>query len=592
VADPLDPISFVDKIHVPVFMACQWEDEQTGGHCADLAQHYTGTNQKWFTFTNGAHVDSLDPDTYDRWYDFLELFVAHRAPIENAAVVQAAAPVVYQGAMGVPDSDAVTLPPDPIQEIPTYSAALAAFEQLPEVRVLFDNGAGKSPTGSFTAGNPYPGFEQSFSAFPIPGTTARYWYLGPDGALNDQPAQTEGINWYTSNAKALPLNDYGSNTGGGGLWGNASQWQWEWEQNPSGTAVSYISSPLTTNTTVIGAGAVHVWVRSSTPDVDLLATVSEVDPDGDETFVQNGYLRANERKLATGTDDLFKENSTLLEPIPSELASAVQPMPKNKFVEVVIPLYYEGHVYRAGTRIRVTIAAPNGTQPIWSFSQTEPTGAANVSIAFSKTMPSSLILPVVPGVSVPTGVPPCPSLRNEPCRPYVAIVNRTTQPTRPGCPLATGRLSAETLGLATLGVTRAQARHAYTQSSDRGKHYEDFFCLTPIGVRVGYASPALLKTLSRAKRRRFAGRVVWASTSDPFYELRGVRPGTTLASARKHHKLTGPFHIGRNFWYLTPNGSSTGVLKVRHGIVEEIGIAVKSLTKGHKAQVVFLKSFS
>jgi hypothetical protein len=31
-------------------------------------------------------------------------------------------------------------------------------------------------------------------------------------------------------------------------------------------------------------------------------------------------------------------------------------------------------------------------------------------------MPSSLVLPVVPGVDVPSGLPPCPSLRNEPCR--------------------------------------------------------------------------------------------------------------------------------------------------------------------------------
>ncbi len=90
VADPLDPITFVKKIKVPVFMACQWEDEQTGGHCPDLVQHFTGTNQKWFTFTNGAHIDSIDPYTYDRWYDFLELFVAHQAPIVNSAISRAA----------------------------------------------------------------------------------------------------------------------------------------------------------------------------------------------------------------------------------------------------------------------------------------------------------------------------------------------------------------------------------------------------------------------------------------------------------------------------------------------------------------------
>ena len=278
VADPLDPVTFVNKITVPVFMACQWEDEQTGGHCPDLAEHFTGTEQKWFTFTNGAHIDSLDPATFDRWYDFLELYVAHQAPLLNSAVIRAAAPVIYQSAMGLPDDDAVTLPADPIQAIPTYSAALAAFQNLPEVRVLFDNGAGTSPTGDSTPGNPYPGFDQSFAAFPIPGTTARSWYLGPGGALNDQAPKRQAVNSYPPTRRALPLTDYWSNTGGGGLWGNASQWQWNWQQNPPGTAVSYVSAPLTTNTTVIGAGAVHLWVRSSTPDVDLLATVSEVDP--------------------------------------------------------------------------------------------------------------------------------------------------------------------------------------------------------------------------------------------------------------------------------------------------------------------------
>jgi predicted acyl esterase len=425
VADPLDPITFVHKINVPVFMACQFEDEQTGGHCPNLAAHFTGTKQKWFTFTNGAHIDSLDPETYNRWYDFLQLYVAHQAPAQNAAVTAAAAPVIYQAAMGLPQDDVVTLPPDPIQTMPTYDAALAAFEKLPSVRVLFDNGAGTSPTGQATAGNPYPGFEKSFSQFPISGTVARQWYFGPKGTLTDQ-AGGKGIDEYTADAKALPLNDFGSNTGGGGLWGNASQWQWKWNQNPSGTAVSYLSAPLKNDTTVIGAGAVHLWVRSSTPDVDLQATVSEVDSAGHETFVQNGWLRASERKLAAGSNTIFKQPSTLLEPIPSMLASDVRPMLSDKFVELVVPLYYEGHAYRAGTRIRVTIAAPNGTQPIWSFGQTEPKGTAQVAIAFSPTMPSSLVLPVVPGVSVPTSQPACPSLRNEPCRTYAAIANRSS----------------------------------------------------------------------------------------------------------------------------------------------------------------------
>src|SRR6185437_7108989 len=423
VADPLDPVTFVHKINVPTFMACQFEDEQTGGHCANLVQHFTGTSRKWFTFTNGAHIDSLDPTTYNRMYDFLELYVAKQAPIVNSAPVKAAAPVVYKEAMGLPEGDVVTLPPDPIQPQPTYELALSEFEKIPPIRVLFDNGAGEAPPGGTNAaGNPYPGFEQSFSDFPIPGTTAKSWYLGAGGTLNEGPSSVKGVNSYTSDAHATPLTDYGSNTGTGGLWGNASQWEYNWVQPPAGDLVSYVSAPLPEDAVAIGAGAIKLWVESSTPDVDLQATVSEVSSEGNETFVQNGWMRASERKLTTTASNIFKQTPTVLEPIPS--FRKMVPMPAGKFVPVTIPLYFQGHAYRAGSRIRITIAAPNGSQPIWSFSQPQPEGTtANVSIAFSPTKTSNLVLPIVPGVSVPTAQPPCPSLRNEPCRPYQAIAN-------------------------------------------------------------------------------------------------------------------------------------------------------------------------
>ncbi len=424
VADPLDPVTFVNKIDVPTFMACQWEDEQTGGHCADLAEHFTGTERKWFTFTNGVHADSLDPYTLDRLYDFLDLFVAHRAPIYHRAIVHLAAPLIYHMALGVPTGDFITLPPDPIQEPLSYAKALAAFEALPSIRVLFDNGAGISPTASTTPGNPYPAFEQSFSAFPIPGTTARSWYLGAEGSLEEHPATASGVDSYTSDAGATALTDYTGSTETGGLWGDASQWAWNWTAPTAGSAASYVSAPLAGDATAIGAGAVNLWVESSTPDVDLQATVSEVRPDGNETFVQDGWIRASERKLASTSQNMLDQEPTPLQPIPTFLASDEQPMPADKFVPVTIPLYFEGHVYRAGSRIRVTISAPNGTQPIWSFSQTQPEGTtADVSIAFGPAMPASLTLPIVPGVNVPTGLPPCPSLRNEPCRPYEAFVN-------------------------------------------------------------------------------------------------------------------------------------------------------------------------
>ena len=68
----------------------------------DPRQAFTGTDRKWFTFTNGTHVDSLAPETFNRWFDFLQLYVAKHAPIANAELIHAAAPLVFQEAMGIP----------------------------------------------------------------------------------------------------------------------------------------------------------------------------------------------------------------------------------------------------------------------------------------------------------------------------------------------------------------------------------------------------------------------------------------------------------------------------------------------------------
>jgi predicted acyl esterase len=163
-------------------------------------------------------------------------------------------------------------------------------------------------------------------------------------------------------------------------------------------------------------------VRSSLPDVDLQATVSEVDAAGKETFVQGGWLRASERTLATGSKTLLGHPSTQLEPVPSFTSKDAAPMPKGAFAKVVIPLYYQGHTYRAGTRLRITIAAPNGAQPVWSFNQA--LSGSTVSIAVSPAMPSSVVLPVVPGVTA-AAQPACGSLRSQPCRTYVPLTNHT-----------------------------------------------------------------------------------------------------------------------------------------------------------------------
>jgi len=119
----------------------------------------------------------------------------------------------------------------------------------------------------------------------------------------------------------------------------------------------------------------------------------------------------------------------------------------------------------------------------------------------------------------------------------------------------------------------------------------DFFCLSPNGIRAGYASRAIVSGLPRSQRGKLLGRVVVLLSANHRYGLRGVRHGTTLGTAKHRLRLGRAFHVGRNDWYLFSNGRSRGVLKVQHGVVGEVGIANKRLTANRKASARFLRLF-
>jgi hypothetical protein len=298
------------------------------------------------------------------------------------------------------------------------------------------------------------------------------------------------------------------------------------------TAQTLVFSTLRLSQALTVAGNIQVNLRASLSytNGNFKALVYDVAPNGSTTYVQDGYLKASSR-VSLSED---------------------APVVPGKLTDFSIRFYPMDWRFGVGNELRFVIYGGESTELV-----PEPVPVTTtVSLGAGG---STLSLPVL-------GVPA-------------------------GCPSATGRVDGTRLGLARLGMTRAQARRAFVQSSDRGKHYEDFFCLTPIGVRVGYASPELMKTLPRHERRKYAGRVVWISTSNPYYALHKVRAGDTLAAARKHLKLPSGFHIGLNYWYLAPNGPSTAILKVRHGIVEEIGIGDKSLTETRKGRLAFLTSF-
>jgi fibronectin-binding autotransporter adhesin len=159
-----------------------------------------------------------------------------------------------------------------------------------------------------------------------------------------------------------------------------------------------------------------------------------------------------------------------------------------------------------------------------------------------------------------------------------------------GCPAATGTIHSSHLGPVTLGITRATAQRDFPKSSRRGKRYEQFFCLTPVGIRVVYGSPHLLAPLPGKTRSRYLNRVVLASTSSPTYVIDGIRPGSSLAAAKRALHGGNTFVVGANTWYVAAHGSVTDVLKTRHGVVEEIGIAAAGITRTRAQRLRLVKS--
>jgi uncharacterized protein len=401
----LAPSRFVDRIDVPVFLAGAWQDEQTGGRFANMLDRFTGAPLTRFTMTNGGHTEPFAPEILLRWTEFLDLYVAERVP---------RLPEGFEGPLGILGGAVfgtqLVLPERRFSDLdPTdLETARRRYESEAPVRVLFEQGAGAEP------GAPVPGFTASFDSWPIPSTVPTTWYLQPGGALGVSPPPEKGVESYaydTSRAQQVSLPE-------GRPWGVAPTWRWEGPVD--GTALAYASPPLETDVVMAGTGRVDLRFSSSAQDVDLQVTLSEIRPDGNEVYVQNGWLRASHRAVDTSASGPLRVEHTYR-------ASDAEPLPgEGRFTEVAVELFPFAHVFRSGSQIRLTVEGPGGTRPEWKFEAIKaPDGTTNrVELGGRDQTASRVSLPVLAGFEVPTSLPPCGALRGQPCRPVQILQNR------------------------------------------------------------------------------------------------------------------------------------------------------------------------
>lgn len=400
----LAPSEWVDRIEVPVFLAGAWQDEQTGGHFPAMLDRFTGSPLTRFVLTNGGHTDALGPEVLLGLTEFLDLYVAERVPTLPEGI-EGALGLLGNAIFGVE----LELPAERFTDVTSHEDALRQYEAEPPVRILFENGSRPGQPGA-----PYPGFAAGFAEWPIPEAEATTWHLAAGGALvTETPGDAvEEYDYDTSRSQLNTLADDGN------PW--TALPEWTWEPAPEGTALAYASAPLDQTLVMAGPGRVDLWLGSTAPDVDLQVTLSEIRTDGTEVYVQNGWLRASHRRLD-------EERTTPLHPYHTHLEADAEPLPEGELTEVNVELFPFAHVFRAGSRLRLTIEAPGGTRPEWRFDALEGEPGTVNRIGLGSATPSRLTLPVVAVDGVPAEPPPCPSLRGQPCRPVAEITNRPSR---------------------------------------------------------------------------------------------------------------------------------------------------------------------
>ncbi|HIL02024.1 MAG TPA: CocE/NonD family hydrolase, partial [Myxococcales bacterium] len=403
IADPLNPSLFVGEIDVPILLSGAWQDEQTGPHFATLLDDFTGSPMTRFVVFNGLHVDGYSTDILAELIAFMDLYVKEQRPAPPPGY-ETIMLIASQAIFGQP-LPALPIPYSDAGLYPDLAAAQAAYEGQKQLKVIFERGSDPARLGK-----PSDGFAMEFDAWPPPETVAWRLYLHEDGSLRETAptAATDSASKFEHDPEA------GQRTFGGG------QPFYDWAQPAPGKALVFESEPLIEDHVLVGSASVDLWLGSTADDADLQVLVSEVSPDGNETFVQAGWLRASQRALAPDANEL--------RPVKTHLEADAALLPPGEYALTRVEVMPFGQVFRAGSRVRLVISTPGDSRERWRFKLLEyPLGAlVEHQVAHSMVHPSSVVLPLIRSAVVPVanrGFPVCPSRRGRPCRPHVAYSN-------------------------------------------------------------------------------------------------------------------------------------------------------------------------
>jgi predicted acyl esterase len=398
--DPLNPRKFVDEIEVPVFTSGAWQDEQTGSHFPDLWTRFTNAPVVKYTAYNGAHADGFQPSVLAEMKNFLDFYV-RGAIVPISTTLRGLAPSLFKEVYGA----LAPIPPERFSPSDDFETQRAAYEAEQPVRILMEDGGVPGRDGA-----PIPRFELHFDSWPPPETVATRFYLHGDGSLStDVPTDTNSASSFNHDdargQRTYDVND---------AFEHALP-DIQWLPETPGEQDVFVTEPFTEDTVMVGHASADLWIQSTADDADLEVMLSEVRPDNQEMYIASGWLRASRRALSP--------ESTPLKPVQTHLEADASPLPAGEWTAVRIEIYPFAHAFRVGSRLRMEVQDPGGNKGLWKFDLEQLGAGVLHAVAHSVDHPSSINLPVIPGVAVPSPIAPCPSLRSQPCRAYVPQTN-------------------------------------------------------------------------------------------------------------------------------------------------------------------------
>ncbi len=147
----------------------------------------------------------------------------------------------------------------------------------------------------------------------------------------------------------------------------------------------FLGAPLQSDTEVTGDAIADLWISSTASDGNLFVYLEDVAPDGSVTQVTDARLKASLRKLSKPGYENFG--------LPYHRAHKedAQPLEPNEPVRLVFAFLPASHLFKAGHRLRISIAGADYRER----DRTAVVPAPVVTLLNTAEHPSSVTLPVI-----------------------------------------------------------------------------------------------------------------------------------------------------------------------------------------------------